>query len=93
MDFGIGDAIIAAWIAWNFWSLVPVAIVFAVGFVIFKVVITPKEYQERLAWNQARENKKLSTPMIRRMGTTILIWMFGIMASVVFCFSFYMVLK
>ena len=93
MDLGIGNAIAALWIAYNFWSLVPVAIVFAVGIVIWKVAITPKEYQERLAWNQARENKKLSTPMVRRMGTTALIWMFGVMASLLFCFSFYMALK
>ncbi len=89
MDFGIGDAIFAAWIAWNFWSIVPVALVFVVGLVIWKTVITPREYQERVAWNQARENKKLSTPMVRRIGTTALIWLFGVMASTVFCVSIY----
>ena len=90
MDFGlIGGSVASIWIAWNFWSLVPVFIVFIVGAVIWKVVITPKEYQERLAWNQAKENQKLSTPRLRRIGTTVLIWVFGLMASTIFCIAIY----
>ena len=85
MDFGlIGGSVAAVWIAWNFWSLIPVVIVFIVGAVIWKIVITPKEEQERIAWDQARENQKLSTPRLRRIGTTVLIYAFGLMASTIF---------
>ena len=91
--FGIGEGIMAVWFAWNFWSIVPVALVFVVGLVIWKVAITPKEYQERLAWSQNRENAKLSQPRIRRIGTTVLIWMFGLMAATIFVVSIYKMLN
>lgn len=87
MDLGIGKAVVALWAAWNFWSIVMVLVVMVTGFVIWKVVITPKEYQERVAWAQAKENQKLTTPVIRRMGTTALIWLFAFMAAVCFVIS------
>lgn len=79
----------AMWVAWNYWSIVLVGVVIAVGFVIWKVAMTPKEYQERLAWEQNRENQKLSQTYVRRLGTTALIWMFALMASIVFVVAMY----
>ena len=90
MDLGlVGGTIAATWIAWNFWYLVPGAVLFGVGVMIWKVAITPKEYNERLAWDQARENKKMSVPRVRRIGVAILIWIFAALAISFSCLAFY----
>ena len=89
MDIGIADLIIAVWAAWNFWSIVMVVVVILMGFVIWKVVITPKEYQERLAWEQQKENRRLTQTKIRRFLTTVLIGLFSLAGSVVFCIAVY----
>ncbi len=81
LDLGVvGGTIVATWIAWNFWYLVPGAVLFGVGIVLWKVVITPKEYHERLAYEQTKENKKMSIPRARRIGVTVLIWIFAALA-------------
>jgi hypothetical protein len=90
MDFGTwGGAILAFFIAWNFWAIALIALVFLVGAFVWKLAITPREYQERLAYAQAKENQKLTQPKIRRIGMTGLIYLFGIMASTAFCVILY----
>lgn len=92
MDFGIGNAVVAFFVAWQFWAIVAIGVVLATAVVLWKAIITPKEYSERLAWAQAKENQRLSQPLIRRWATTIMIWMFGLMASTLFCVAMYKVL-
>ncbi len=90
MDFGmIGGAVVSLFVALNFWSIALIALVFGVGAFIWKIAITPREYHERLAWAQAKENQKLTQPKFRRIGMTILIFLFGIMASTAFCVIMY----
>lgn len=93
MDFGIGNPLVAFWVAWNYWSIVPVAITILFGVVIWKAIITPKEYQERVAREQSRENDKLSQPKIRRILITCMIGIFSIMASILFVVSLFMMFK
>jgi len=89
----IWKSVVAFWLAWSYWSIVPVAITFLVGAVLWKAIITPKEYQERVAYEQTKENNKLSQPKIRRIITTCMIGAFGVMAATLFVISIFMMFK
>lgn len=81
------------WAIYNFWSLLPVVIMFFFGLFLYKKVITPGDYHEKKAWDQERENKRLELTKFRRFVMASMILIFGLMASATFCFSFYMALK
>ena len=79
----------AFFIAWNYWSIVPVFIIAVLAMVIWKTAVTPKEYQERLAWEQQKENQRLTQARINRIGTMCLKWVVLLMGSIFFCISMY----
>lgn len=79
----------AMWVAWNYWSIVPIIIIMVVGAVIWKTAITPKEYQDRLAWEQKKENHKLTQARVNMIGTIFLKWLLGFMASTFFCIAIF----
>ncbi len=88
MDF-IWNSFFGFFIAWNYWSIVPIVIIIVLGAVAYKSIITPKEYQDRVAWEQARENRRLSQPKIRRIATTFLISAVSLMGATFFCIAIY----
>lgn len=93
MSFGIGNSIMAFWVAWNYWSIVPVVITFLFGAILWKAIITPREYQEKIAWEQSRKNNKITQTKIRRIMITCMIGIFGTMASIMFVISIFMMFK
>lgn len=90
MDFGfIGGSVIAFWVAWNYWSIVPIIIIIIIGAIAWKVVSTPKDEQDRIAWRQARENNKLSMSRPKRYGRMALLISLSFMASTFFCIAIF----
>lgn len=83
---------LAAWAAWNFWSLVLVFVFAAIGSFLWRWTITPKEQQDRVAWEQQRENTRERQTKARRLGITVIIWAFGFMGSSLFTLAFFKVL-
>ena len=80
---------LAFWGAWNYWSIVPVFVVAVFTAWGIKTAITPKEYSDRLAWEQKKENQRLTQAKINRIGTILLKWSVLIMGSVLFWISMY----
>lgn len=85
--------ILDIWMLYHFWSLLPVVIMFFFGGFLWKKVVTPRDYHERVAWKQTRENRISEQTKFRRIVMTSMILIFGLMASATFSFSFYMALK
>ena len=79
----------AFFIAWNYWSIVPIVIIVVDRMVIWKTAVAPREYSDRLAWERKRENDRLSQARINRLGTIALKWTLAFMASIFFCIAIY----
>lgn len=90
MDFGfIGGSVLAFWLAWNYWSIVPIVIIMIMGAIAWKLVTTPKDQQDRIAWEQARENDKLSMSRPKRYGRIAVLISLSFMASTFFCVAIF----
>ncbi len=90
IDFGfIGGSVLAFWLAWNYWSIVPIVIIMIMGAIAWKLATTPKETQEREAWEQARENDRLSMSRPKRYGRIAVLISLSFMASTFFCVAIF----
>lgn len=94
MDFGIWQAGAMFFIAWNWWSVVAIAIVIAFGAVLWKALAVPsKNSPDRIAYDQNKTNIRESRTPLRRIVITCTIGLFSLMGSTLFCVAVFNMLK
>ncbi|MCK4820370.1 hypothetical protein KA005_31690 [bacterium] len=85
-------AMFAFWMAFGgYWSLIPIVIIMITGAVAWRYAITPREENEKVAWQQARENRTMEMSRPKRYGRMILLIAFSFMATTFFCVSIFMI--
>jgi hypothetical protein len=88
----IWKAMLVFYGAMGFWSIVPIVVFIMLGMLAYKSIITPKEYHERVAFDQKKENQQLSQAKINRIMTMIIKGVLCVMGSTLFCISMYKIL-
>ena len=93
MDWIVNGGV-AFFIAWNWWSVVAIAIVISFAFFGWRVLAVPaKSSPDRIAYDQNRINVRDSRTPLRRLVITCFIGAFSVMGSTLFCIAVYNMMK
>lgn len=93
MDWIVNGGV-AFFIAWNWWSVVAIAIIIASAFFGWRVLAVPsKRSPDRVAYDQNKQNKRDSKLPMRRFVEACFIGIFSIMSATLFCIAVYNIAK
>ena len=93
MDW-IWQSVVAFFIAWNWWSVVAIAIVIAFAFFGWRLLAVPaKSSPDRIAYDQNRINIRDAKLPMRRFVEACFIGIFSVMGSTLFCIAIFNMLK
>lgn len=85
---------VAFFIAWNWWSVVAIAIVIAFAFLGWRILAVPaKSSPYRTAYDQNKVNKRDKKLPMRRFVEACFIGIFSVMGSTLFCVAVFNMLK
>ena len=85
---------VAFFIAWNWWSVVAIAIVIAFAFFGWRLLAVPaKSSPDRTAYDQNRINIRDSRTPARKLVITCFIGIFSVMGSTLFCIAIFNMMR